>query len=238
MIYTYANTQEVLLGHTYKVTIRMTENDDSKNHNSTPHPIIAGASDFYFFSLIVGSIAALFASITNTPITISLYVGISFLVSSLCLIIYYYKFMALKYLFCTPGETLAGRIIVDNKKQWCNPYSVNRGALFFLIFAWLALLGNTWDSVLFSGLIYNFGTVLVKIVILLFVCGSLVSIGKGSLIGGSVFVCIYGYQALAISKSSDTSMQLMGNVLMIVVIFHIVIISIYLFLCRKSYSWY
>jgi hypothetical protein len=211
----------------------MADNEDpitggSKSHSSPPHPIIGGVYDFYFIALTVGSIVALISSITKTPIAISLYVGISFLLANLCFVIYYYKRMANRYLFFTPGEILAGRIIVDNKKQWCNPYDVNRGVLFFLIFVWLGLVGNTWDSVLYSGLVYNFGTVLVKIAVLLFVCGSLVSIGKGYLIGGSVFVCIYGYQALVLSKSSDATMHLMGNILTSVVITHIGIISLFM----------
>ena len=97
--------------------------NNSEKHSSPPHPIIAGASDFYFIALGVGSIAAIIASITKTPITISIYFGIAFLLANLCFVIYYYKCWANKFLFITPGERLAGRIII---KGYCGLYTVNR----------------------------------------------------------------------------------------------------------------
>ena len=104
----------------------------------------AGVGDFYTLSIVVGAAAGVYVAVARRPVPSwgpLLEIGIA-----LTLIIAYYSIVARGAPFRTPGEVMLGRVVLHGRKQWINPYGVNRAALFVVLFTALVVAGNSWDS--------------------------------------------------------------------------------------------
>jgi len=176
------------------------ESDDIAKDFSKPHPKFAGVIDWYFILIIIMAISAVIAAITNKPsllLTSTEGVIILYVVTIFGTIFYHAK-IAKEVSFLSIGERLAGKEIIDNKKQWFNRYQTNRLGIFLIIMINLSMMGNTWDQLSY-GNIYSLFEIFTRSVRIGIITFTLVEIIKGKLngilflIAMSSFSGVYSY---------------------------------------------
>lgn len=155
---------------------------------SKSHPIIAGICDFYIIGVIMAAFLAIVGSITRVYLleeNILLMLG--FVLISFILVVLYHSVISKKLLWLSPGELIAGRKIIDNNKEWINPYYCNRFWLFFIIIISVIILGNEFDGIS-KGIFYLFPQLIGRVIKVSLQVYGLVLIGKGNLKGFIIFL--------------------------------------------------
>ncbi|WP_066505578.1 hypothetical protein [Abyssisolibacter fermentans] len=154
---------------------------------SKSHSLIAGIFDFYVLGTVLNIVIALISSILEIYIydCISLIsIVLLFLVSILGIVLYYAIFSK-KILWLSPGEKMAGRRIIESKKEWINPYRCNRWALFTIMIISIIIIGNELGEN-----IYPIQTVISKTLSITLQIYGLILLGKGKLKGAIIFIII------------------------------------------------
>jgi len=155
-------------------------------HESKPHPFIAGVADFYFMFYALGAIIGILNSLFKV-ITPPLFLLV-FYPLFIIIVILYYKIWSKKTLWLSPGELFAGRTTVRNKKEWINPYRINRFLLYFALFITMFFWGNSWD-VLSRGEIISTNKCIFTIITLVLAAAGSVQIGMRKIVG-IIFILI------------------------------------------------
>ncbi len=108
---------------------------------SKPHPLIALFADIIFFSFVLVS---LISTIEMALELDGLRYSLRWLVLFVLFLppIYYHTRLNKLTHWLSPGERLAGRALLDDKKVWTNPYTKNRFFLFTVIFLSLLFPGR------------------------------------------------------------------------------------------------
>jgi len=104
----------------------------------------AAIADFYYFATVFGTAGGLYVAVNNEPVPIGWHLMMMLLL--LAIVIVYHSLVARRVGFCTPGEAMMGRTVIDGRKEWTNPYGINRTALFIVLFFALISAGNSWDA--------------------------------------------------------------------------------------------
>ncbi|WBW96263.1 hypothetical protein [Oceanirhabdus sp. W0125-5] len=160
--------------------------------SSKAHPFYAGVCDFYIIATVIAGIIALIESIQNKTILgsnviIKPLLYLILIVVCIGLVTIYHSVISKKVLWLSLGEKIAGKFIVDNKKEWRNPYNINRWGLFFHCIITLIILGNSFDAAS-SGYLYTIPSLIGKFLGLFIKIYCLVMIGQGKLKALLVFV--------------------------------------------------
>ena len=108
------------------------------------YSIGAGIADFYVAGIVLGAFSGTYVAIMRQPVPLEWPLLIMAL--TVALIVVYYTLVARRVVFRTVGEVMMGRIVIDGRKQWSNPYGISRTALFCVLFIALVGAGNSWDS--------------------------------------------------------------------------------------------
>lgn len=145
-----------------------------------PHGFVAWIFDFYFLSYAGGALVALLLALVGRPGTISLALSLvgAILVASLG----YHLLAAKRLKFVSPGEGVAGRALLDGKKEWVTYYDRSRWPLFGLALIAVVVSGNAWDGI-GEGKLYTFRSVLFQAVVLAGLAASVVAAAKGRPVG-------------------------------------------------------
>jgi len=159
-------------------------------NSSRPHPVFAAFLDYYFVSLIGMGLIALMNSIINDVIFSPMGVVILATVLILCIILYHAWFNK-KTQFLSYGEIVAGKILVEKKKEWKNPYKKNRLFLFTVVIISLLPIGNTWNTAIF--LVPGLAFVITSFIKILVILLGIYLVGRGRIKG--VFVSLAPYLA-------------------------------------------
>ncbi len=197
------------------------------------YSFIAGISDFYFLSFALGAITALGGCVFQSPVPLFLLILI--FVVSLLVAILYHAIFARRVSWLTPGEQLVGRV-VEQSKEWKNPYGRNRWALFIVILITIMLAGNAWDS-LSLGLTYTFDAIAARVILLTALYYGLVQLGRGQLGGLLYVVAFFAILVLVFLRTlafDPQVQQVMVLTCIVAIAIHAIIATAYHFLRRTG----
>jgi len=158
---------------------------NQKINEAPAHPIFAAILDLYFIEIIFYFLIGLISLITGSisDIIISGIGAILFLGT-----IIYHILFARNLEILSFGEKLSGRVIINNKLEWQNPYDKNRWLIFLMyIFTFLMVR----DSRILSGYMFSLSQLLLYFIEIFIMYYSLVKIGRGKLIGGYILATVY-----------------------------------------------
>lgn len=141
------------------------------------YSFLAGVSNFYFLSFLLGAVIALVMTLFETTVGMGV-----LLMPILCLIvvILYHLQFAKRVPWRSPGELLVGQVLKEGVKEWTNPYGRNRWALFTVLLFTVVIASNTWDK-LGEGKIYSLTEISARTVLVATLYFALVRIGMGKL---------------------------------------------------------
>jgi len=204
---------------------------------SKPHPFLAGIIDFYILAIAIGAAEAIIQSLLGKPV----FRSTNFLVFSLVLtvilivvIVFYYRTYAKKTLWLSPGEIISGRVVECNqKKEWINPYKVNRFGIYFIVLTTLIILGNEWDGVVL-GQIYPFAIIAGKMIKIMFAFWGMVMLGKGRLKGALLIIPFFIFGAVFSSLIKSELGQFASTFYSILSLVYMMIFAFYLYKIRRS----
>lgn len=160
--------------------------------SSKSHSFYAGVCDFYISATLFAGVIAIIESIINRTFLATEVVNrlVFFLISTaliITLVIIYHSIISKKVLWLSYGEKIAGKFIINNKKEWVNPYNVNRWGLFCHCIITLIILGNSFNAIS-SVYQYPIPALIGKFIRLFIQFYSLVMIGQGKLKALLVFM--------------------------------------------------
>jgi hypothetical protein len=155
---------------------------------------VAWLFDFYFLSFFGGAVVALFLAIQGRPgsLRLALSLAAAFLIVSLV----YHLVAAKRVAIVSPGETVAGRVLLDGRKQWVTYYERSRWPLFALAALAVVGSGNVWDGI-GEGRIYTVQHVLFQSLVLFGLAASVLAAAKGRPAGLLGVAAYYLFLALA-----------------------------------------
>lgn len=171
----------------------MNDNERMRNLNykiSKPHPFIAGLCDVYFISFAFGLIQAIIINFLGRPLfdeTIRVFLPFVSFAVLLVAVILYYKVFYKKTSWLSLGERICSRFILEGKKEWLNPYEINRWGLFLIIIITFLISGKEWDQ-LTLGYVYPLGMITGKAIRFTFLCLGLIMTGEGKLYGTLIVI--------------------------------------------------
>ena len=151
--------------------------------------------DVFFIGSIIQIFSAFFISFTSTKI--ALHVNLSCAILYLGSLILYHSLFAKKIAFCTPGESMAGCMLIEGGKKWFSHFNKSRWFLFITLFLLLINPANAFDSIQ-KTMQYPLPMILgtsIRVILLLFM---IFQISKGNFVW-SVGLFIYYFLQLVIA---------------------------------------
>ncbi|MGJ4789485.1 hypothetical protein [Leptospira koniambonensis] len=211
---------------------------------SKPHPILAGVFDFYFAACLIGSILGLTNSLAKVTYSSSLTLPLIIILILITFI--YYKWIADRQMWLTPGEIVTGRIVENNTKKWTNPYGKNRWLLFTSLLINIIIDSNGWDS-LYTGVILEFSKwVVISVGMILLTLGAILAgKNKNYWIVFAILPAAIGIASIAMNPiSGEVSRQVSGKEIKLIgylinatfIVLHISSYMVYSVLLKKSNS--
>lgn len=159
------------------------------------HPVFAAIIDLYLFEMVFTLVYSFISHfIVSAQLeTIFLIIGIVIIIT----IIAYHSHFSKQILYLSPGEILGGRIVIDDKKLWYNPYGINRFGIYFISILTVLLFR---DSHVLTRPLGSFEEMIAFLVRTILVFIGLILIGKGKLKGivvlDSILIVSFGISIL------------------------------------------
>jgi len=200
------------------------------------YPFIAGIFDFYLLSFLLGTVFALLGNLLQAAL--NPFVALSIVPIGLIIVLVYYRFLACRVNWFSPGEILVGRQSNGENKEWHNPFGYNRWALFLITFVTLAITSNIWDG-LGSGRIYPLNEIIFSAISLFMLSFGVVNLGRGQ-IWSICLVVIYFviYAGRLWNAPSDiipqNGLQILATAFLVIAALHLIIALIYGFLKNRA----
>jgi len=152
------------------------------------HPIFAAFCDFYFLATVFMAALGVFTLLAQKILFTVPVALIAFLLTLMVSILYHSIFYK-KTKWLSFGERISGRVLMNSKKEWVNPYGKNRWLLFLLIIITLIFLGNDWDALEVN--IIPFGVVVGKVIKLFLMFLGMLMLGKGLTKGALILFLVF-----------------------------------------------
>ena len=220
-----------------EVGMKTSQSEVKKQNEEKSHSFIAGLCDVYIYSIALAAIEATISTIIGRPLYSDITRVIIPIVRFLLIligVIVYYKVFSKKTTRLSLGERICSRVLIEGKKVWINPYSVNRMGLFFIIVSTLIVYGNDWDKSA-SGIVLAMPEVLAKLTKIILIVYGMILMGKGKLYGVLIILSfnILG-MVTAIINSTDELANLYLKFNGITLAIYVIIIVYYYMAQRKS----
>ena len=167
---------------------------------SKPHPIYAGFCDLYLLLMVGSALIAIVSRFTETNYYTPL-IAIVLFVVILIFIFSYHFYINKKVTFLTFGEVDAGKKIVSKKRQWSNPYSINRWGIFLTSILALLIIGNMWDTLEVN--IITYPMIIGKVLRIAIIFLGLFYLGKGKILWAIFLSIIFLLPALMFLSAID-----------------------------------
>jgi hypothetical protein len=181
--------------------------------SSDPHPFLGAIIDLYISEAIYRYINLVWLFICGKEIETILYMPVALIITTM--VIFYYSIVSNKVKWLSPGEIIVGRLILDGKKIWVNPYGISRGLLFALIIIALVFTRDSISQLGFELSAFGLIVIFIKTAI---VYAGLLLVGRGKLIGSLPIIILLIISFLFAQYCTNVAIRYSGIISLIVAI--------------------